>query len=200
MRKIATQNNSKKISQNFTRTMSNKVLTPSNADVETVRDFANYNSKSSAYNAADVSVVLNILYAQYISKDLRVCWDSTEKMYVAVWNNGQPVVDKVKSWLRTKDGDVKYAQSLIRTVIWNFLAALEAGKITSYGKPQCLEQGSKEVAGKGAGTPNTDVSKTLPTPLPSIFSDFVQNPVAIAIATVVVVGGGIAVWQYKKNN
>ena len=180
--------------------MSNKILTPSNADVETVRDFANFNSKSSAYNADDVRVVLNILYEKYISENQRVCWDSTEKMFQYVWGNAKPIVDKIRSWMRTEKQDNEYAQNLIRVVIWNYLAALEAGKITTYGKPQCLEQGSKEVAGKGNGTPNTDVSNVPPPPPPSIFSDLIQNPVAIAIATVVVVGGGIAVWQYKKNS
>ena len=176
--------------------MSKSVLLPSNADVENVTAFANYNAGSSSYSQDDVKVVLNLLYSEYLSvPGARVCWDAREKMYTAVAAKLPVVVNQVKSILRTKAQDEDYAQKFIRTVIWNFLSTLENGKITSVAKPQCLEVGSKEVAGKGDGS--VDGTQAPPKPN-SLLDDLAKNPVAIGGVVIGALGIGFAVWKLRK--
>lgn len=176
--------------------MSKTVLLASNADVENVTAFANYNAGASSYSQDDVKLVLNLLYSEFLSvPGARVCWDAREAMYTAVAAKLPIVVNQTKSILRTKAQDEEYARTFIRVVVYNFLAALENGKITSVAKPQCLEAGSKEVAGKGDGS----VDGTQPPPKPnSVLDDLAKNPVAIGGVVIGAIGIGFAVWKLRK--
>ncbi len=172
-------------------TVSNKVLTPSNQDVEIVTAFANYNAGSNSYSQNDVQIVLNLLYSEYLSDpNARVCWDAQEKMFTAVAAKRSVIIAQTKSFFRTKDQDDKWAQDFIRTVNYNFLSALGNGKITSVSKPQCLEKGGE----KGDGT----IANNQPPPPSDIFSDFIKNPYAVG-GTVIGLGIiGYLGWKLKQ--